>query len=107
MALEKYGLAVFSETKEVRHLNNDKLNNLHDNIRIGTHSQNLFDTPLEDRRKKAETGAAKVRKLTPDLVLSLRKDHQQGMRYKALRAKYGLAKSTIHYIIKRVTYSTW
>lgn len=49
VAYQKYGDDLFEEGIEVRHRDGNQLNNLDENILIGTHSQNMMDKPKEQR----------------------------------------------------------
>ena len=48
----KFGDESFKEGIEVRHLDNNSLNNSWDNIDIGTHSENMNDIPKQTKIKK-------------------------------------------------------
>lgn len=49
----KFGELLYKDRPDVRHLDGNKLNNLDGNIALGTRSQNLRDTPEEERRARA------------------------------------------------------
>lgn len=103
-AYQKYGDALFTPGLEVRHLDNNRLNNAASNIAIGTHSENMMDRP-EEERKKYSWGAVSFRRLLTDRqVEQLRQDREKGISYKKLMEKYGIAKSTVSYIVNRKTY---
>jgi len=104
-AYSKFGEDLFEFGIVVRHLNGNKLDNSWNNIAIGTQSDNLMDIPVEIRKSIALNAASYTRKLTEGEVISLRKDRKDGMKYKDLRCKYNLAKSTISCIVNRKTYS--
>lgn len=92
----KYGNDMFKSGIEVRHLNGDSLDNSYDNIAIGTHSQNMMDIPIEERKRKASLGNLKHKHL--DIV----NDHKNGMSYSKLMKKYNISsKGTISHIINK------
>ena len=49
VALQKYGNKIYQKDIDVRHLDENKLNFLEDNIDIGTRKQNYMDIPKEKR----------------------------------------------------------
>jgi len=106
VAYQKYGPDAFAEGVEVRHLNNDHKDNRPSNIKLGTHSQNMLDRPVEERVAHARKAAAVLRKLSDLEVEELRRDRAASMTYKQLRQKYGLTKSSISYILHAKTYKT-
>jgi hypothetical protein len=105
VAYQKYGDQIFDPCIEVRHLDGNKLNNHPDNIVIGTHSENMFDVPIEIRMHRTRKGALKTRRFSYEEAEQIRMDHSRGLSYKDLSAKYKIGKSTISYIINRKTYS--
>ncbi len=50
IAYTKFGKRIFTKGLEVRHLNNDKLDNSSDNIKIGTRRDNMLDIPAAQRK---------------------------------------------------------
>lgn len=89
---------------EVRHLDGDPKNNSVTNIAIGTHSENMMDVDPEVLRQKALHAASYRRSLTEDEVEELREFRRQGATYKQLCARFGIAKSTVSYIVNYKTY---
>ena len=106
IAYHKFGESLFLKGIQVRHLDNNSLNNLWDNIDIGTQSENMMDIPRKNRIKKAKLAAKKLRKFTNEEIKTIRKEHQNGIPYSQLIKKYNVAKSTISYIINNITYKT-
>lgn len=106
VAYLKFGERLFDPGIETRHFNGNKLDNSNNNILIGTHSDNMQDIPKEVRKRTAQTAANYLRKLTEQEVVQLRTDYKNGLRYKYLTNKYNIAKSTIWYIINKVTYGS-
>lgn len=105
VAYEKYGDALFEKGIHTRHLDGNKLNNHPDNIAIGTAFDNSQDKPPELRRRVAKIAASYQRKLTEEQVEQLRQDRQQGATYSQLMKTYGIAKSTVSYIVNNKTYA--
>jgi len=101
---EKYGKSLFEDDTCVRHLDGDCTNNKADNIRIGSYADNMQDIPAKIRVQKARKAAASKRKLTEQQVAQLRKDREEGATYPQLMSKYGIAKSTVSYIVNKKTY---
>lgn len=98
-AYQKYGDRIYEDGIVVRHLNNDKLDTSSDNIAIGTERDNRMDNPAEDRRKYAINASLKANKYDKKFVDEIRQRHKEGWPYNKIREHYGLAKSTISYII--------
>lgn len=105
IAFQKFGNKIFDPGIEVRHLDGNKLNNHPDNILIGTHSENMFDVPLNLRMHRTRKGALKTRRFSYEEAEQIRKEHNQGLSYKELSTKYKIGKSVISYIINRKTYN--
>lgn len=97
VAYMKYGEKTFEPGIQVRHLDNDSFNNIHDNIAIGTASENAMDKSKEMRMKCALTATSFVRKHNHLAVLE---DHKKGVSYTQLMKKYNISsKGTISWII--------
>jgi len=104
VAYDKYGDSIFEKGIHVRHLDGNKTNNHPDNIAIGTASQNQMDKPQAQRLGVAKIAASYRRKLTDEQAKQLRKDREEGATYPQLMSKYGIAKSTVSYIVNKKTY---
>lgn len=105
VALELYGEALYAEGIEVRHRDGNSLNNRHNNILLGTRSDNAMDKTPETRLRQARTASAKLHSLTNEQVLNLVADRRAGASYKDLCQKYGICKSLVSYIMSGRTYS--
>lgn len=103
-AFQRFGGIIFEEDQEVRHLNNNKLDNSITNISFGTHSENMMDISPSIRMHSALASAYPRRKLTVAQVRELRQLNKEGWSIRMLCRKYGLAVSTVSYIINRKTY---
>jgi len=97
-AFQKYGNAVFDNGLEVRHLDGNKLNNLEENIVLGTHSENQLDKPKEMLKRDAINASTKVRKFTDLEMEEIRKFHRGS--YKETMEEFDISsKGTLHYIL--------
>lgn len=105
VAFEKFGQDLYTVGLEVRHKDNNSENNSWSNLLLGTKSQNMMDKPPEERKRIALLGAMAQRKLSEEGAQHLRDDHDAGLSYRKLVKKYGIAKSTVSYIVNRHTYS--
>lgn len=105
VAYQKFGDKIYAEGVEVRHLDGNQRNNCPSNIDIGTASENCMDKPLGQRLRVAKLAALVVRKLRDEDVVALRADRAAGMKYVDLIKKYGVAKSTVSYVVNGKTYS--
>lgn len=106
VAFQKFGEAALERGIHTRHLDGNPLNNLEENIALGTPTENIMDRPKEDRQSHA---AKAGQKLTSEFVEKLRRDHADGLGYKKLRAKYGIGLSQLSYYLsssaKRTTFN--
>lgn len=68
---------------QVRHLDNDKLNNARENLCLGDASQNAKDKSIEERKRIAQAGAIasanKNSKFSPEEVRELRKWYEENL----------------------------
>jgi len=96
-AYQKYKKALYEENIEVRHLNGDPLDNSFDNIKIGSHSENMMDITRENRVKNALHATSFIRKYDKSMV---KKFHNKSKSYKKTMSRFGISsKSTLHYIL--------
>ncbi len=100
LAYQKYGDDLFKEGIEVRHKDNDKLNNSEENILIGNHEQNMHDIPKVDRKKYAINASSHLRKFTDDQMNQIRSYHHRTKSYKKTMEFFGItSKGTLHHIL--------
>lgn len=104
-AYQWFGDDLFQKDIQVRHLDGNGLNNSRSNFALGTQSENMMDRPPEKRLAQARKAAKVLRSLSVSEVRELRRDRKRGYTYKDLIYKYGIAKSTVSYIVNRKTYS--
>lgn len=101
VAYQKYGDRIFEDGIEVRHRDNDKINNIDENILIGTHSQNMMDLPEKQRIKQAQYAANLQRKYTDEEEDEIRKYHE-GKTYEQTMKKFGISSTgSLYYILNR------
>jgi len=98
VAYQKYGEAALLPGVHVRHLDGDTLNNLPENIAIGTPHDNSMDRPKANRIAHAAKGR---QKFSPEFVQSLRDEHASGIGYRQLSIKHGLPSSTLSYYLSK------
>ncbi|MDD3875433.1 MAG: hypothetical protein PHT69_02345 [Bacteroidales bacterium] len=104
-AFQKYGMKMFEEKIQVRHLDSIKDNNCFENIAIGTPSQNQMDRCEKERREMAISASYKRRILSDEEVKNMIEDRESGMKYKELMKKYSISsKGTLSYIINKSIY---
>ena len=95
-----FGEAALYPNIEVRHLDNNSINNSLRNIAIGSHQENMLDIPKYKRNIMAISGATKNRKFTDAQIKDIRKKHKAGLSYTKLMQLYNIfSKGTISYII--------
>lgn len=108
VVFEKFGEDMYAPGLEVRHKDNNFENNSWGNLLLGNKSQNMMDKPPEERKRIARIAriaALAQRKLSEGEAQQLRNDHVAGLSYRQLMKKYGIAKSTVSYIVNKRTYS--
>jgi len=99
MAYQKYGIQIFKNGIQVRHLDGNKINNTFDNIRIGTASENQMDKPYEIRIRASMIATSFAKKHDHDAILDM---HNSGMSYAKIMKETGIkSKGTISFIIKK------
>lgn len=100
-AFMKYGLEIFSDGLEVRHLNNVRDDNRYCNILLGTKSQNYHDNPKEQNEAilKMAVAAAASKRRNENVVMwaDIYIDRSNGMSYNQLRDKYSVSKSSLSF----------
>ena len=100
VAYQKFGNKLFEPGIQVRHLDGNSLNNLEDNIEIGTQSENMMDIPEEKRKTHSLLAATYNRQFTDEEVEQIRQFHENCHSYKKTLRKFNIAdKSTLWYII--------
>lgn len=103
VAYQKFGDKLFEPGIETRHLDNNKLNNLDENIKIGTKSQNMMDKPKEERTRISKMGSEVARKINKKYDYEEIKDFYNRCRsYAQTMRKFDISsKGTLHYILKQ------
>jgi len=99
-----FGEIVFRPDIQVRHLDGNPFNNSRDNLAFGTASENMLDRPEKDRAAIAKYAASHRRRLTEAQVAELRSMRDNGATLAELVKAFGIAKSTVSYIVNRRTY---
>lgn len=105
IAYQLFGESLYAPGIEVRHLDGNPLNNVTTNLALGSASDNAMDKKPAVRHRAAKNAASFLRKLTDEQVLSLREERANGATYLVLCKKYKLAKSTVSYLCRGLTYS--
>jgi hypothetical protein len=100
----KYGDKIFNDGIEVRHFDNNSLNNAWENILIGTHSENMCDIPKEIRVKRALNASNYARRFDDNTVKEIINDRNKGLTYLQLCEKYNTSKSTLSYFFNDAQY---
>lgn len=98
----KYGDAIFNKKIQLRHLNENSLDNRPENIEIGTPTQNHLDRPAAVRIAHARHAGQAQRRCDDTLVAQIRFDRAQNVSYRVLGQRYGLSKSTLSFMLSPV-----
>lgn len=104
VALQKYGSKLFDLGVQVRHLDGDRLNFLQSNIAIGSQSENMFDIPEDQRKKRSVNGiiacSRATRRWTNREIEQIRKRHQEVRSYSIVMKEFNISsKGALHYIL--------
>ena len=108
VAYQKFGSKLFESKIQVRHLDNNSLNNAEYNIDLGTGSDNMMDQDEKVRICRSINAASKLRKFTDEEVRRVREDYKVMRSYKDVMSLWNISsKGTLHYILnnKYVTIS--
>lgn len=98
-AYQKFGDEIYKDDIEIRHLDNNPLNNSYENIGIGSNSDNKFDRPIEMRKRIA---ANANKKYSDELVLEIKDYYNSGHTYKEIMEKFNISsKGTLSHIINK------
>lgn len=100
-AFQKYGYKLFEKGIIVRHLNGSRLNFSWENIVIGSHSDNYYDIPIEERKLSKDKASEKMKKYNYEEV---RTYHYGGKAsYLDTMEKFNISSTgTLHYILNRI-----
>lgn len=107
VAYQKFGNKIFDndgKTVHIRHLDGNQLNNLDDNIGIGSPSENMMDKSKETRLRTAISASYKNRRFTDEEVELIKNDRRLGFTYKQLCEKYNTSKSTLSFLFNNSHY---
>lgn len=107
VAYQKYGNEMFEKGIEVRHLDNNSLNNIEENIAIGTAVENAADKTSETRMRVALTATKAIRKFSDDEMVEIKDFYKKVKSYKKVMEKYNISsKGTLHYMLNKEYVST-
>jgi hypothetical protein len=99
VAYQKFKDELLKEGVVIRHLDSNPLNNLDNNIAIGSHSDNMQDIPKEIRVAKAVYASSFMKQFNHIDVTSF---YNNCKSYKKTMINFGIkSKSTLHFILKR------
>jgi hypothetical protein len=106
VAYQKYGMNIFNPNFEVRHLDGNIVNNLDDNIILGSHKENMMDKPEAVRQFHSIRAASVLRKFTDYEIEKIRAYHIKCGSYKQTMSIFNItSKGTLCYILN-VNYKT-
>jgi hypothetical protein len=97
----KFGEIVFMDGVFVRHRNDKALDNRPDNLLVGTPRDNKLDIPEAARIALATHAASFLRKYTNAQEKEMRQYYAARKSYKPIMDKFGVKKSTLHYILHK------
>jgi hypothetical protein len=101
-AYQKYGDKVFKDGIQVRHLDNNSLNNAEDNITIGTAFDNAGDKLPETNKRTSIFASTHVRKFSDTEMEEIRCFHAKTRSYKETMECFGISsKGTLHYMLNK------
>jgi len=97
----KFGEIAFMDGVYVRHKNGNALDNRPDNIFVGTPRDNKLDIPEATRLALASHAASFLRKYTNAQEKAIREHYVASKSYRLTMDKFGVKKSTLHYILHK------
>jgi len=110
IAYQKFGDALFQEGMEVRHLDNNYLNNAPKNIALGTHQDNVCDEPSGFRSYESVDRKQIAREASPlnwSDVKEIRKLYSSGeYTQRQLAEQFGVSRKTISNVVNRKTWKS-
>ncbi len=99
-AYQKYGEKIYQKGLQVRHLNNNKQDNSHCNIALGTNKQNTADKDRDTVLKQALYASSFTKKYDYNKVKSY---YNKTRSYKLTMQEFDISSSSaLHYILKKV-----
>lgn len=99
MAYQKYGDEIFKKGIQVRHYDGDKLNNLDENILIGTCSDNQMDIKQSVRIERAIRASSFSKKYDHEEIIRF---YKEGNSYNKIMKKFGIkSKGAVSFIIRK------
>jgi hypothetical protein len=102
IAYQKFGNKIFEPGIQVRHLDGNPLNNLEDNIEIGTQSENMMDIPPEKRKAHSILATSYNRRFTDNEMEQIQQFHKKCHSYKKTKTKFNISSSgTLWEILNR------
>ena len=100
LAYQKYGMKAFEDGVVVRHLDGNSLNNMDENVVIGSQSDNMMDRSPDKRLEHSIKASTTVRKFSDEVVAKIKHLRQEGYTYKQLMDEFNISsKGTLHYIL--------
>jgi hypothetical protein len=101
-AYQMFGEEMFAEGMVVRHLDGNPLNNIPENIAVGTVRDNIMDRDPEERKAHALKAAAGRTNLREDWDL-IETDHRDNnMGFKLLSRKYGVSIGALSFHFRKM-----
>lgn len=74
-------------------------------LKLGTQKDNIIDMVNKGRNEPNRGESSKKAKLTNEKVLELRRLREEGYSYPKLSRMFGIAESTVVYVVKRRTWN--
>lgn len=108
IAFSKFGMSMFEDKIEVRHLDGNRTNNKAENIEIGTRSENMMDMPSAARSARNKEKVSPRRVLSNNEASLVRKAYDRGLAWgecTRLAEMLSVSTTTISEIGRRKTYN--
>jgi hypothetical protein len=106
VAYQKFGDQMFEPGIQVRHLDGNSLNNLEENIELGTQSQNMMDIPEEKRKSHSILATTYNRRFTDNEMGKIRNYYKSCHSYKKTKTKFNISSSGTLWNMLNVVYQT-
>ena len=102
-AYKKYGMKMFDDKMQVRHLNGDKTDNSFNNISIGSAKENMLDRPPKERLIHSQL-ANKGRRFDNAQILEIRKLYKKPTSITEIAKLFKADRKTIREIVNFISY---
>lgn len=107
VAYQKFGEKLLQSGLIIRHLDGNSLNNLDENIELGTYKDNSLDRNPEDIKRHITNTVIKHRTFTNKEIEEIREKRESGISRKEIMKEYGIKSNGSYHLIINHNYKTY